>query len=161
MKLENEIVRLELFKTELDFDYLLEVEKQDKYRYPIDSKFIRPLIKQYGIYFWKVYYKPKNLSAGVVFILKRCDFFIFNKIYTLDGFRDETTAKQIDNKISCSYEAGKLVGDWFLLNINDTLYSLHNIENKPASLLCIKLGFKKIIVLDMNGLKIKVFKRVR
>jgi hypothetical protein len=132
--LQNQKVRLQPFENEEDFEYLLGLTLTYKYDKGFPKEFKRKALELFGHLFWTLY--AGDTRVGVVYTS-----YMPNFGYTIDGYRDDEVAKRIDNKISFSYEAIKLVTDFMLNNITDILWTTHDIRNRGATIMCKRYGY--------------------
>ena len=119
-----------------DTEYLLKLARTNKYTHCTEEELVKSL--DYVKYAWNGY-AGRTLS-GIVYLcyLPRYDW------WTLDAYKEDELLKFINNKGDFSYRAGKLVIDWFFKNVNSkTLYTVHERENRGATVVCKRLGFKE------------------
>ena len=136
-------IKLELYNRETDREYVLYLNKISKYEKDIDIEFLKTAEKNLYLAYI-VYGKIDNefIKLGLVSIL------LDNGLFILDGYLDHITYKKYNFKKSFSYLSAKLLIDYlFDNNITDNIYSVHSANNKPADLLCYKLGFR---IFDKN-----------
>lgn len=141
MILKNNNVKLEPFQNEKDFEYLIYLESQDRYRIKASDTEILKSIKKYGEWFWKVYHN--DILGGVIFVQKNNDY------YTIDGYSEKEVIDKLDNKISYAKWTVLLVLE-FLIKQNIKPKILVNNQNRGLRMLCYKTGFKR-------GKEIKMF----
>ena len=140
--LQNEKVKLIPFQYEGDFDYLIGIAMKYKYNITPKNMFLS-LLKQYGVAFWNGYME-NGVKGGVAYV---CYYPEIGR-YTFDAYRDNDLCKQHNPKGDYSYEAGKLLVPYILRNIANILYTTHSIENRVATIMCKRLGFKIVEITD-------------
>lgn len=129
MRLQKDNLILEPTK---DLDYILELIKQYKYA-KISEQVSSNILRDYGYKFWEVYVSGER--SGVIYIT-----YISKLGYLLDAYKDQ----RVKNDLKYSEMAGRLVVDYFHKNIFSILYTSHDIRNRLATLVCRRLGFRKI-----------------
>ena len=134
--LQNDKVKLIPFGGEKDFEYLYNLIPTYKYN-TTSREDVKKLINQYGYLFWIGYGNGIKMGVACVCYFSKVDR------YSLDGYLDNKVAKRVNNRISFGYEAGKLVSDYMLNNITDTLWTAHDIKNRGATIMCRRIGFAK------------------
>lgn len=139
MILEDDVVRLEPVELSDCMDYLLELIMKCHYT-KISRDEARQALSLYPLLLWNGYDKKTNTKIGIVYITKT------DKYWTLDAYKDDELAKSIDNTMDYSYRAGKLVSD-YALTLTDTLLTCHAFENRGATLVCKRLGFKENFII--------------
>lgn len=66
-------------------------------------------------------------------------------LWTFDAYHDRKVTEAIDNnRTAWTYEAGKLLLPYILAEITPQLWTIHLIEDRAATLVCRRLGFKEI-----------------
>jgi len=150
--LQNGVLRLESFNDKEDFEYLLGLIPKYKLNKLSDEQATHN-INRFGHLFWTLC--AGSEKVGVVYTS-----YIPGLGYTIDGYRENETAKKIDNKKSFSYEALKLVTDYMLNNITDILWTAHDVKNRAATILCKRYKYEIDKEIDTQfGRFILMFKR--
>lgn len=83
--------------------------------------------------------KTRGVIGGILFLcyLENRDW------WTLDAYKNDKLLKEMNNRGDYSFRAGKMVIDWFFENKNvNRLYTIHDVKNKPATIVCERLGFE-------------------
>lgn len=139
MTLTDKEISLELTS---DFRYLTGMIRENPYNILNDRGIARFLTSVRYCFVGRV---SGNLG-GVVFFCHHED----SDRWTLDAYKDDQKLKILDNKGNFSYRAGVLAIDWFSKQgLTKMLYTMHEKENRGATIVCRKLGFKKVG--DQNG----------
>jgi len=139
MILEDDVVRLEPFKTKDDYKYLVDLAMKCKYtRLTRDEAEVAVL--KYPIMAWNGHEKKTNKKIGVIYITKA------PISWMLDAYRDDKLVKEIDNTADYSFHAGKLVCD-YAFKFTKTLVTCHAFDNRAATIVCKRLGFKEDFIM--------------
>lgn len=118
-------------------DYCYIIDLAQKYKYNTLSLHALNIACDFVKHIWVG--TVNGVKAGVVFL---CYIPAFNW-WTLDAYKDDALLKSLDNKGNFSYRSGRLVMDWFFKNIRDELYTAHEKQNRGATIVCKRLGFKE------------------
>jgi RimJ/RimL family protein N-acetyltransferase len=137
--MEDDVVRLERFERPEDMDYLLDLAMKCKYTH-ITRDEAKRVMNQYPIEAWNCFDKKTGVKGGVAYLTKMPQF------WTLDAYKDDELMKSIDNAMDYSYRVGKLVCD-YAFQFVDTLMTCHRAENRGATIVCKKLGFKEDFIM--------------
>jgi hypothetical protein len=121
-----------VLKPTKDLSYILELISQYKYS-KLSEQVSLDVLREYGYKFWEVYVDEKK--SGVIYIT-----YIPKLGYLLDAYKDQ----RVKNDLRYSEIAGKLVINYFHKHIFPILFTSHDIRNRLATLVCRRLGFKKI-----------------
>lgn len=124
----------------MDLSYLTELALRYKYNW----------FNEYGIkvfsqnikYFWKGY--AGDVLGGLLFLQH-----IHPGRWFFDAYKDDEKLKALDNRGNFSYKSGRLVVDWFFeRKISDGLFTAHDQRNRGATMVCKKLGFREIKIVN-------------
>lgn len=143
--LEDDIVKLEPFDSDVDYSYLLDLIESNVYTRLTRDK-AEEAIHKFDTHCWNGYDKRCGVKIGVIYlshITEPCEF------WSLDAYRDDRVTKKIDNAMDYSLRAGKLITDYALEELTNVLYTIHYKANRAATIVCKKLGFK--IQRDINS----------
>ena len=135
MTLEDDVILLEPFTIADDISTVVDLVMKCRYT-RLTSGEAREALLMYPTIAWKGYDKETGLFIGVVYLTQT------PKYWTLDAYRDDELVKEIDRAMDYSYRAGKLVSD-YAFTFTDKLYTVHAYENRGATIVCKKLGFKE------------------
>jgi hypothetical protein len=102
----------------------------------LDRPTTRNAIDKIGHLFWTGLAKPDLTPGGVAYI----SLFTIKgqELFTLDAYKDYENGPA-DTRYF--YEAGKMVLDFFMKEVRDKIYTMHDIRNRPATAMCKRLGF--------------------
>jgi len=138
LRFEDDAIRLEPVDIETEIDYVLDLIAKCPYNRTAPDE-AREILLCYPLLMWKGFDKATGKALGVVYLTN------INGRWTLDAYRDDAVAKEVD-RADCSYRAGKMVSD-FAMTFTDTLYTGHAFNNRAATIVCKKLGFKEDFIL--------------
>jgi len=133
--LEDDVVRLEPFGMKDDIERVLDIVMKCPYTRLSREKAREALLK-YETVSWHCYDKKTGIMGGIVYLTHA------EKYWTLDAYKDDVLMKQIDNAMDYSFRVGKLVSDYAMTFIS-ILLTCHAFENRGATIVCKKLGFKE------------------
>lgn len=136
--LEDDIVRLEPFDGQEDYEYLLDLVMKNKYTRVTREKAAGAIYK-FETLCWNCYDKKTGVKGGVAYLTHIVEP---NDFWTLDAYKDDELMKRIDNVMDYSFRVGKLLSDYALNELTKTLYTIHYKTNRAATIVCKKLGFK-------------------
>ena len=141
--LEDDIVRLEPFEMKDGIEYVLDLAMACKYTRLWKGQ-AREILLKFSTLCWYGYDKRYGLRIGVVYLMN------INNQWSLHAYKDDNLTKSLDNTMDDSYRAGKLASD-YAFTFTNTLLTSHPFENRAATILCKKLGFKEdFITLKME-----------
>lgn len=139
---------------EILLDYLYKLVKADKY-WTISREEVWETVTKFNYRLWRIFYKC--IPTGIVGIHYRPEVG-----WCIDGYRDDHACNTwVDNKVSCPLIAGTLITDYVLNNLSDVIYSFHPQRNRGASILCLRMGYKKIEEFTGDGVKFILFSKRR
>lgn len=124
------------FETPIDFDYLVDLAQKYKWNRCTREQ-MYGLIREYGRYFWKGYYKGR--LYGVVYICynPRLD------VWTIDGYRDDALCKEMGCRAQATYKPSELVIRHIFENTDiERIYGITDSANRALLRIGRKLGFK-------------------
>jgi len=151
--LKKNDLTLKPFKDDRDYQYLLSLAVKDKYACHSASILKDNLYR--SIYFaWNSMLNDTN--CGVVFVNKVKDYG-----FTLDGYRNEELYRKVCKGRSISLESGEMVTKFMFNNHTNIMRSIHNVENRPADVLCKRLGYNLIATIKKYGQSLNVFEKRR
>lgn len=136
--LHDEVIELHPFKGLSEFDYLFELADLHKYT-KVQREEVESLVLCYGIHFWTGYNVKTKEREGVVY-LSRYPWLG----YSLDAYKED---KGLPARVY-SMSAANLVLGFFFDNVGNQLFTTHSVENRAATALCKRLGFKTISEYD-------------
>ena len=122
---------LELIPTN-DIDYLIKLSKQYKYCKATGEQ-AKEVLNKYGYWFWNVYLDGERVGVIYICLVPKLGF-------TLDAYKDIESG--VDTRYS--YEAGKLVVDYVIKELTSVLWTAHDVRNRAATIVCKRMGFRKI-----------------
>jgi len=140
MILEDDVLRLEPFDMKDDIETVLDLVMKCKYT-KLSREDAKKALIRFKTVAWRGYDKKTNKLAGIVYLTKTDD------CWTLDAYKDDELMKSIDNTMDYSLRAGKLVSEYALKFLTDTLLTCHAFENRGATIVCKKLGFKECYII--------------
>ena len=143
--LNTENLVLRPFDREEDFDYLFELASKYKYN-TLELDKMKEIVHQYGVMFWNVIEKNLLVRGGVIYLT-----YVPNLGYSLDAYRDETLAHAVISTSPTkdySYQAGKIVIEYALTELSPHLFTMHRVENRGATIISKRLGFKTLREVD-------------
>lgn len=133
--MQDDVVRLESFELKDDIETVLDLIMKSKYTRVSRATALKTLFR-YNTMFWHVHIKEGSILIGVIYLTK------VPAGWMLDAYRDDALVKTIDSAMDYSYRAGKLVVD-FAMKFANKLITAHVFDNRAATMLCKKLGFKE------------------
>lgn len=117
-------------------EYLLELIQ--KYQFNTQGpKSARLLIEKIGQYFWIGY--ADGIQGGVAYVSYIPDL----DMWTFDAYQDRDVTDKMEN-VAWTYEAGKLAIPYILDRITPVIWTMHDVRNRAASIVCRRLGFMEI-----------------
>ena len=134
--LEDDVVKLVPFVLKDDIETVLNLVMKCKYTRFSREQARNALLKTPGT-FWHCYIKKTGDLGGIAYVTRPA-----GRHWTLDAYKDDALLKDIDNTMDYSYRVGKLVLD-FALQFTNTIVTAHAFENRGATIVCKKLGFKE------------------
>jgi len=150
-RLEDENILLEPFNDYKDYEYLFSLADKYKYNKVYDIKDKLKSVDN-GIIFWKV--KDKGETLGVLFVC------CFNGVFTMDGYRDDEKAREVNREKSHLYHGTVLASEYILNEYTNILWTTHDIRNRGATILAKKAGYKVDKEININLSKfVTMFKR--
>lgn len=98
----------------------------------------------------------------------RCAVILFSyiekfKLWSFDAYRDDLLVKSLFNEEANlrTFQAARKALDWFENeNISTEIYTAHRDINRAASMMVLRLGFKRIGERDVNGMKFRIFRKI-
>jgi hypothetical protein len=120
-----------------EFDYLFELVKKYKYN-QVKREEVEFLIRRWGLHFWMVCDRETGIEGGVIYLSE-----IPSLGYSLDAYRDHEVSKTVGNK-NWSYQAGKLVVQFYHEHYDEVLFTTHSVRNRAATIMCKRLGFEVV-----------------
>ena len=153
--LKSENVILAPFSEPWHMEYLWSLIQ--KYRLnTISGKALFETAMAYAKHLW-IGKTKDGLILGVIYLSH-----LPGNMWTLDAYRDDSMLRTVKEQRQWSQEAGELVCKYFFdLKICDSLYTSHRKENKLATKLCERLGFKKEKIFSYQGHDYQLLKKVR
>jgi len=124
------------FDKPTDYDYLVSLAQGYKWN-KLNREQMYELIKNYGRYFWKSYYKDQLYGVGYI-----C-FNVDLNVWTIDLYRDDRLCKAIARKADLTYRPGvMLIKHIFETTDIDRLYGITDSQNRALLKVGKRLGFK-------------------
>ena len=137
-KLNDGTVDLVPFNGMEDFDYLFKLA--DDYRFAdVGRQEVEALLYKHGLHFWSVCHKETGIKGGVIYISDLPQIG-----YSLDAYKDDATAKAINNRGDFAYKAAKMVLKFFFEHYEEVIFTTHTFKNRAATILNRRLGFDKL-----------------
>ena len=147
MILESENVKLVPFSEPWNMEYLWTLIQQCRFN-KIRSREAFEACQQFGRHYWIGYTKAGE-RGGVVFL----NYIPQINMWTLDAYRDDLFHWGIQARKDWSFEAGKLVCNFFFQNkMCDILFTAHSRNNIHATRVCKRLGFKENDSIDIENI---------
>lgn len=139
-KLQDDLVRLEPIVDSAGMKYLFSLMP----KYKLDTNDHPSKIKvtlKYGKHFWlgRTESFVGMVRGGVIYLCYMPEY----DIWTLDAYRDDQLLRALNRRGNFSYRSGKLVMDWFFKTYRKHLYTVHDLRNRAATLVCRRLGFEE------------------
>lgn len=131
---EDDIVRLEPFEIKNDIETVLDLIEKCKHT-RVKRETARKALLRFNTIFWYVYDKKTKQLIGVIYLTNMPGGWMF------DAYRDDELVRTMENK-DYAYRAGKFVLD-FASKFTNRILTMHAWENRGATMLCRKLGFKE------------------
>jgi hypothetical protein len=119
-----------------DTTYLTDIALRSKYNL-LNERGFRKYILQYVKYVWIG--ETRGIRGGVVYF---CFIPGINQ-WVFDAYKEDEKLKVLDNKGNFSYRVGRILLGWFFeRGIAQEIFTMHEVENRGATILCKKLDFK-------------------
>jgi hypothetical protein len=134
--LDDGVVKLKPFEGEKDLDYLLSLAAADNHTKITSDQLLINFCKGPSLA-WTCWDSKIDIKGGVICLVKGA----FG--WELHAYKNNTLAKSVNNKASYSFRAAKLVLEYALGTIANSVYAILRVENRPAIWRCKTLGFKK------------------
>ncbi len=140
--LENELIRCLPFEGTEDFDFLAALVQKCKFT-QLSTEEIKKHLQETEGYFWKILDAKTGKAGGVIY------FSIHGQDPRLwfHAYKDDALAKRLNNKADYSYKAAKLILEYASATIKKQIVTTHSTDNRAATILCKRLGFKQTEIL--------------
>lgn len=119
-----------------DRSYLLQLALSNKYNKLSEKDLTKSL--SYIKYAWIG--EVRGQKAGVIFLcyIEPIDW------WTLDAYKEDKLLKHLDNHGDFSYRSGTLITNWFMQTMKKDLYTVHEVANRAATIVCKRIGFSPV-----------------
>jgi len=132
--LQNDVVRLEPFKGNGDREYLLELAMKYKHNTQTREE-MKTALNLAGHLFWTVYIGTERVGTVWTSYVNGFGF-------SIDGYRDDELCRGKYNRSAVGMETCRLVTDFMLGNVTDTLHAITPKLNRASRIMCKALGYK-------------------
>ena len=130
-----------------EIKYIMRLASLYRYHATKSEETVVDIIDRYGRIFWKG--EIKGESVGIIYLTYEPSY----DEWQLHAYADMEVLKRLNPKGDYSYRAGRLAIQYFFDKFgNKYLYTVHNVANRAATIMCKRLGFTEMGRRELTGI---------